>query len=98
MNSSFEIRVCENPGCGLRYPLVIGHTFGERCPRCLGPTRAALTREMTTEPIPVANRPSLALEGLLDNLRSAWNVGAIFRTAYGLGVQKLHLCGITPTP
>ena len=38
------------------------------------------------------------LETLLDNVRSAWNVGAIFRTADGLGVEKLHLCGITPTP
>ena len=31
-------------------------------------------------------------------MRSAWNVGAIFRTSDGLGVAKLHLCGITPTP
>jgi tRNA G18 (ribose-2'-O)-methylase SpoU len=38
------------------------------------------------------------MEALLDNIRSAWNVGAIFRTADGLGVQRLHLCGITPTP
>jgi 23S rRNA (guanosine2251-2'-O)-methyltransferase len=38
------------------------------------------------------------MEALLDNIRSAWNVGAIFRTADGFGVQKLHLCGITPTP
>jgi len=38
------------------------------------------------------------VEALLDNVRSAWNVGAIFRTADGLGVDKLHLCGISPTP
>ena len=38
------------------------------------------------------------LEALLDNVRSAWNVGAIFRTADAFGVNKLHLCGITPTP
>jgi tRNA G18 (ribose-2'-O)-methylase SpoU len=38
------------------------------------------------------------LEALLDNVRSAWNVGAIFRTADALGVRRLHLCGITPTP
>jgi tRNA G18 (ribose-2'-O)-methylase SpoU len=35
---------------------------------------------------------------LLDNIRSAWNVGSIFRTADGIGLQKLYLCGITPTP
>lgn len=35
---------------------------------------------------------------LLDNIRSAWNVGSIFRTAGGLGISKIHLCGFTPTP
>ena len=38
------------------------------------------------------------MEALLDNVRSAWNVGAIFRTADAFGVRRLHLCGITPTP
>ena len=28
---------------------------------------------------------------LLDNIRSAWNVGAIFRTADGFGFSGLHL-------
>ena len=98
MASSFEIRVCENPACGLRYPLVMGHPFGERCPRCLGGTAVALRRELSAEPIASPGPQTANLEGLLDNLRSAWNVGAIFRTADGLGVQKLHLCGITPTP
>lgn len=36
------------------------------------------------------------LEALLDNLRSAWNVGSIFRIADGAGVKHLHLCGTTP--
>jgi len=34
----------------------------------------------------------------LDNIRSAHNVGAIFRTADGAGVSKLYLGGYTPTP
>ena len=38
------------------------------------------------------------LIGVLDNVRSRYNVGAIFRTADGLGVTKLYLCGITPKP
>lgn len=33
---------------------------------------------------------------LLDNVRSLRNVGAIFRTADGLGAAHLDLCGITP--
>lgn len=35
---------------------------------------------------------------LLDNIRSAWNVGSIFRSADGFGFSHAYLCGITPTP
>jgi 23S rRNA (guanosine2251-2'-O)-methyltransferase len=35
---------------------------------------------------------------VLDNLRSSFNVGSLFRTAESFGVQEIHLCGYTPTP
>ena len=35
---------------------------------------------------------------ILDNLRSAFNVGSIFRTAECLGLGELALCGITAVP
>lgn len=35
---------------------------------------------------------------ILDNIRSAHNVGSIFRTADGAGVAKIYLLGYTPTP
>lgn len=35
---------------------------------------------------------------LLDNLRSAHNVGAAFRTADAFLIEKICLCGITPLP
>lgn len=35
---------------------------------------------------------------VLDNIRSAYNVGSIFRTADGAGSTELLLSGITPTP
>lgn len=35
---------------------------------------------------------------LLHNVRSAYNVGAIFRTAEGAGILHLYLSGYTPTP
>lgn len=98
MPSHSQIRVCQNPACGLRYPLVDGHPFGERCPLCLGATVSAATQVISPEPFAPPNQPLAQLEVLLDNVRSAWNVGAIFRTADGLGVGKIHLCGITPTP
>jgi 23S rRNA (guanosine2251-2'-O)-methyltransferase len=36
--------------------------------------------------------------GMLDNIRSVYNVGSIFRTSDGAGVQILYLCGYTPRP
>lgn len=35
---------------------------------------------------------------LLENIRSAYNVGAMFRTSDGAEVKKIFLCGITATP
>ncbi|MGE5114622.1 MAG: TrmH family RNA methyltransferase [Acidobacteriaceae bacterium] len=49
--------------------------------------------------------PTHSLDGLripaivlLDNIRSMYNVGAFFRSADGVGLQKLYLCGITAYP
>ncbi len=35
---------------------------------------------------------------ILHNIRSVYNVGAIFRTADAAGISKIYLCGYTPTP
>ena len=35
---------------------------------------------------------------ILDNIRSVHNVGSIFRTSDAAGVEKIYLCGTTPTP
>ena len=35
---------------------------------------------------------------ILDNIRSGYNVGAIFRTCDAFAVTQLLLCGITPKP
>ncbi len=35
---------------------------------------------------------------VLDHLRSAFNVGSVFRSADGLGIDHLYLVGYTPTP
>jgi tRNA G18 (ribose-2'-O)-methylase SpoU len=40
----------------------------------------------------------VVLQGLLDNVRSLFNVGSIFRSADGAGFDMLYLCGVTPTP
>ncbi len=42
--------------------------------------------------------PRLPFTVVLNNVRSLYNVGSIFRTADGAGVEKLWLCGITGIP
>lgn len=99
MSRSFEIRVCQNPDCGLRYPLMAGHPFGMRCPHCLGETLAVLKQEMGNETLTEnSERERKDFSVLLDNIRSAWNVGSILRSADGFGFRHAYLCGITPTP
>ena len=97
MSSVFEIRVCES--CGLRYPLTEGHSFGIRCPICIGTTSVAVRKEVTHEVSPAEREPKKdGLTVLVDNVRSAWNVGSILRSADGFGFSHAFLCGITPTP
>jgi tRNA G18 (ribose-2'-O)-methylase SpoU len=95
-SKTFEIRICQN--CGLRYPLVESYSFGERCPNCLGLTETAATHRLDDRPASPINESNTHLDALLDNIRSVWNAGSIFRTADGFGINKLYLCGITPTP
>jgi len=44
------------------------------------------------------NEPRLPFCVVLNDIRSLHNVGAIFRTADGAGVEKIWLCGITGYP
>ncbi|HEY9526685.1 MAG TPA: RNA methyltransferase [Anaerolineales bacterium] len=95
---AYEIRVCN--ACGLRYPVVEGHPFGTRCPVCAGETRIALSRELNGETGPRRSQKAERANTtavLLDNIRSAWNVGSILRSADGFGFSHAYLCGITPT-
>jgi 23S rRNA (guanosine2251-2'-O)-methyltransferase len=95
----FQIRQCENPECGLRFPVVPAHSSLTTCPACGGAAPAVLTHHRSGDrpawPDPPAHPP---LEALLDNIRSAWNVGSLFRSADGAGFRHLHLCGFTATP
>jgi tRNA G18 (ribose-2'-O)-methylase SpoU len=42
--------------------------------------------------------PPMPLTVVLDSIRSAFNVGGIFRSAECFGLQELMLCGYTPLP
>lgn len=41
---------------------------------------------------------SSRIEALLDNIRSVYNVGSMFRSSDGAGISRLYLCGTTSTP
>jgi 23S rRNA (guanosine2251-2'-O)-methyltransferase len=102
---------CTRPECRFRFPVSLAEPLDERCPRCGAPTAAGGTpfagHEVKAEgsfPQPAVpggaaggSQPPV-VEALLDNIRSSYNVGSLFRTADGAGLRHLHLCGITATP
>ena len=46
----------------------------------------------------IADFERMPIYALLDNIRSLYNVGSIFRTSDGGLIKKLFLCGYTPSP
>lgn len=95
----FVVRKCINENCGLRFTLLGEDARGERCPVCRSDTRR-IGMEYAKNEVVKANPESnqAHVEVLLDNIRSAWNVGSMIRTSDGVGIKKVHLCGVTSTP
>ena len=54
--------------------------------------------EIVVRQVTRSQAPRIPVAVLLDNVRSLHNVGAIFRTADGAGLEKVWLCGITGYP
>lgn len=100
----FSIRQCTNEGCRFRFPAA--EARGVWCPQCGGATAVVATPHSKRDPATSVgsgqavshHRTDLHVELLLDNIRSLYNVGSIFRTADGAGVRHVHLAGITATP
>ncbi len=96
----FQVHRCTRKDCGLRIPINPEKHRGTYCPRCgapmtgLGEPYAQPTSNDECHHMAASHSFSV----ILDNFRSAYNVGAIFRTADGAGLSHLYLCGITPTP
>lgn len=89
---------CVRPECRFRFTTGVGkYTIPEKCPKCGAHTRVVEVpdyhyfRSSAPEQFPGPD-----VEVLLDNIRSAFNVGSIFRTADGAGIRHIHLLGITP--
>jgi 23S rRNA (guanosine2251-2'-O)-methyltransferase len=99
MTPKYHIRQCERLNCHFRFPVVEKSGLGEECPRCGYKTRMVNppydAHQVETGEIE-SNGPEV--EALLDNIRSVFNVGNMLRSADGVGIRHVHLCGITPTP
>tara|TARA_B100000965_G_scaffold398460_1_gene416620 strand:+ start:380 stop:898 length:519 start_codon:yes stop_codon:yes gene_type:complete len=53
-------------------------------------------KRITVEEFKKTNKNQVVI--ILDNVRSAQNVGSIFRTSDAFLIEKIYLCGITPKP
>lgn len=96
--TDFEVHQCTNPDCGLRLPVDLEVFQGKYCPKC-GAAMDCL--ESISGHLPSRTNEEVKhreIVVVLDNIRSAHNVGSIFRTAEGAGIKHIYLCGITPTP
>lgn len=95
----FRSEECSNPSCRFRFPLIVGQDDVAQCPKCGAPLDAEKSISYGRHQIAHTHAEQLSqMHVLLDNIRSVYNVGSIFRTAAALGVTKLHLCGMTATP
>ena len=103
---------CRDDACRLRFPAEAAAVeSGLVCPRCRNKT-LALTLSPRERGLEGASRPAegrddrpaatgaagVRLVALLDNIRSIHNIGSMFRTADGAGLDHMHLAGISATP
>ncbi len=99
MASNQFVIQCLRPNCRFRYLTSITDKKSKQCIKC-----GAATSIIPFSPENRLNNTGVLpdrhhhLEILCDNIRSAHNLGAIFRTADGVGIKHIHLCGITPAP
>lgn len=100
--TGYAIYECQDAACRFRFPAPIGEPANGRCPWCGALLRMAHhlppPAERTLPPVETVASEPLPFAALLDNVRSAFNVGSIFRSADGAGMSHLYLCGVTPTP
>jgi len=92
-------RECTNSNCRFRYPDIRIDLDDDYCPVCgdhASISNYIFSKSDKKPKLTHSKRPRRI--ALLDNIRSVYNVGSIFRTCEGLGVTEMILAGITPTP
>lgn len=88
--------ICTNDDCGLRYPSPVDDPRVGTCPLCESATTTGPTFDA---PVPHRNREPASgeLVGMVDNVRSALNVGTILRSADGAQLDHVWLGGYSPS-
>lgn len=87
---------CTADTCRLRFPVPVGNPRHGQCPLCDAPTVDVMAYPPPhTPPAPSVPGSSETI-GVLDNIRSALNVGTMLRAADGARLAHMHLCGLTP--
>ena len=95
----YNIYQCLNSDCQFRFPA--RHDWSQRnvCPKC-GADLKIVELEHPAQHVKIPDEPvdGPVVEALLDNIRSSYNVGSMFRAADGAGLKHIHLSGISSTP
>ena len=99
MRNRLVFRECSNPKCRLRYPDFSLDASSEFCPNCGELTIIVEDHEhIHPSNTKVKRYDQLTIAVVLDNVRSAYNVGSIIRTCDVFKISQVVLCGITSTP
>ena len=88
---------CMRPNCRFRFHASTSQG-GQNCPKCGGPISERVYEIPETPHRQTAATDLPVIEVLMDNIRSAYNVGSILRTSDAAGVAHLHVSGVSPTP
>jgi tRNA G18 (ribose-2'-O)-methylase SpoU len=87
---------CPNQACNYRYPAPKDE-YSIYCPVC-GEKMSIIEYDIDNGYTHFAKNMQIRLEGAVDNVRSAYNIGAMLRSANAFGLEHLYLCGYSPTP
>lgn len=87
---------CSSASCGMRYPSPADDPRRGFCPLCEAPVTQVAVFEAPPVHEPRRASPEHGLlVGVLDNIRSALNVGTMMRSADGAAFDHLYLGGLT---
>lgn len=85
---------CSGNNCGMRYPSPADDPRRNACPLCEAPV-SELASFSEAPQLPELGPTTGELVGVLDNIRSALNVGTMLRSADGVMFDHLYLGGLT---